>query len=464
MRRLDQTRNTMTQQEARSAEDRDASGSGVKLPQGDDVTKWMRIGIALLVLGMGGFLVWAATAPLDEGVPVPGLITVEAKRKTVQHLTGGIVRKIHVTESQGVREGEVLIELDDTQARANFEFARQTYLALLATESRLIAEQRGAPRIEFHPDLSSPENAAPAQNYLAGQRQLFDTRRGALNGDIGILNESAAGQEESLKGLTAQLASRRSQSGLLQEQLGGTRDLVKEGYLPRNAQLEQERSAAELSAAISELQASIQRTGSAVSELKLRAEQRRREYLREVETQLADVRRDVAANAERLTAAREDLRRTLIHAPADGQVVGLTAFTAGGVIGPGQRLMDIVPVGDALLLEARVPPHLIDRVHAGLPADIHFQGFVSQPQLVVEGSVISVSADLLSDAPGAGQTGMAYYLARVRVTPEGMRKLGRHRMQPGMPADVVIKTGERTLLTYLLKPLLQRLAVSLKES
>jgi protease secretion system membrane fusion protein len=454
----------MTQQEARSAEDRDASGSGVKLPQGDDVTKWMRIGIALLVLGMGGFLVWAATAPLDEGVPVPGLITVEAKRKTVQHLTGGIVRKIHVTESQSVREGEVLIELDDTQARANFEFARQTYLALLATESRLIAEQRGAPRIEFHPDLSSPDNAAPAQRYLAGQRQLFDTRRGALNGDIGILNESAAGQEESLKGLTAQLASRRSQSGLLQEQLGGTRDMVKQGYLPRNAQLEQERAGAELNAVISDLQAGIQRTGRAISELKLRVAQRRQENLREVETQLADVRRDVASNAERLTVAREDLKRALIHAPADGQVVGLTVFTVGGVVGPGQRLMDIVPVGDALLLEARVPPHLIDRVHAGLPADIHFRGFVSQPQLVVEGSVISVSADLLSDAPGAGQPGMAYYLARVRVTPEGMRKLGRHRMQPGMPADVVIKTGERTLLTYLLKPLLQRLAVSLKES
>lgn len=458
----------MTQQEAKqkakSAEGQDASGSVVKPAQGDDVTKWMRIGIALLVLGMGGFFVWAATAPLDEGVPVPGMITVEAKRKTVQHLSGGIVRKIHVTESQSVKVGDVLIELDDTQARANFEFARQTYLALLATEGRLLAEQRGVSRIEFHPDLSSPDNAAPAQNYLAGQRQLFDTRRGALAGDIGILNESAAGQEESLKGLSAQLASRRSQSELLQEQLGGTRDMVKGGYLPRNAQLEQERSVAELNAVISDLQANIQRTGRTISELKLRVAQRRQEYLREVETQLADVRRDVASNAERLTAAREDLKRTLIRAPADGQVVGLAVFTVGGVVGPAQRLMDIVPVGDTLLLEARVPPHLIDRVHAGLPADIHFQGFVSQPQLVVEGSVISVSADLLSDAPGAGQPGMAYYLARVRVTPEGMKKLGRHQMQPGMPADVVIKTGERTMLTYLLKPLLQRLAVSLKES
>ena len=455
----------MTQQEARqeakSAGGQDASGSVVKLALGDDVTKWMRIGVALLVLGMGGFFVWAATAPLDEGVPVPGVITVEAKRKTVQHLTGGIVRKIHVTESQSVKEGDVLIELDDTQVRANFEFVRQTYLALLATEGRLLAEQRGTPRVEFHPDLSNAENAAQAQHYLAGQQRLFDTRRSALNGDIGILNETAAGQEEYLKGLAAQLASRRSQSGLLQEQLGGTRDMVREGYLPRNAQLEQERAAADLDAIIGDLQANIQRTGKTVSELRLRVAQRRQEYLREVETQLADVRRDVATNAERLTAAREDLKRVLIHAPADGQVVGLTVFTIGGVVGPGQRLMDIVPVGDALLLEAKVAPHLIDRVHAGLSADIHFQGFVSQPQLVVEGSVISVSADLLSDP---GQPAASYYLARVRVAPEGMKKLGMHHLQPGMPADVVIKTGERTMLAYLLKPLLQRLAVSLKES
>lgn len=455
-------KNNMAAQEARRIEGPGAPGSDAK-PR-DEVTRWMRIGVALLVLGMGGFFVWAATAPLDEGVPVLGTITVEAKRKTVQHLTGGIVRKIHVTESQSVKEGDVLIELDDTQVRANFEFVRHTYLALLATEGRLLAEQRGASRIEFHPDLLNTDNTTQAQNYLAGQRQLFDTRRGALDGDIGILNETAAGQEESLKGLIAQLASRRSQSGLLQEQLGGTRDMVKEGYLPRNAQLEQERSAAELNVMISDLQANIQRIGKIVSELKLRVAQRRQEYLREVETQLADVRREVASNAERLTSAREDLRRTAIHAPTDGQVVGLSVYTVGGVIGPGQRLMDIVPVGETLVLQAKVPPQLIDSVHAGLKASINFHGFVSQPYMTAEGEVLSVSADLITEVPMPGQPGMPpHYLARVGVTPEGMKKLAGQNMQPGMSADVVINTGERTMLTYLLKPLLGRLAVSLKE-
>jgi len=430
----------------------------------DEVTKWMRIGIALLVLGMGGFVVWATTAPLDEGVPVLGTITVEGKRKTVQHLTGGIVAKINVTESQLVKEGDVLIELDDTQARANFEFVRQTYLALRATEGRLLAEQRGASRIEFHPDLSTPDNAALAQNYIAGQRQLLATRRRALNGDIGILNESAAGQRELLKGLTAQLASRRAQLSLLQEQLGGTRDMVREGYLPRNAQLEQERMLAELNAVASELQAGIQRTTSSVSELKLRAAQRREEYQREVETQLADVRREVASSAERLVSAREELKHTVIPSPADGQVVGLNVSSVAGVITPGQRLMDIVPLGEALVLQAKVPPQLIDSVHAGLKASINFHGFVSQPYLTAEGEVLSVSADLITEVPMPGQPGIPpHYLARVGVTPEGMKKLAGQQLQPGMSADVVINTGERTMLTYLLKPLLGRLAVSMKE-
>jgi len=454
----------MSQQEVRKIEARNSSRDAASPPLADDVTRWIRIGIALLVLGMGGFLVWASTAPLDEGVPVPGVVTVDTKRKTIQHLTGGIIKKMHVKESQLVKAGEVLIELDDTQARANFESLRQTYVALRAQESRLAAEQFSADRIQFHPELAADDNASAARQFITGQQQLFGTRRAALQGDVGILNESAAAQEEYLKGLTAQLASRQSQLRLLQEQLAGTRDLVKEGYLPRNTQLEQERAAAELNATLSDLQANVLRTGRAISELKLRAAQRKQEFLRDVETQLADVKRDVSATYERLVAAREDFRRVMIHSPADGQVVGLTVFTAGAVIGPGQRLMDVVPVGEALVLEAKIPPHLIDRIHEGLPADINFHGFVNQPQLVVDGSVLSLSADLLTDPPGAGQPGMAYYLARVMVTPEGMKKLGTRHLQPGMPADVVIKTGERTLLTYLLKPLQQRLAVALKES
>ena len=446
-----------------SLEKQDPPGKVLSLSVGDDVAKWVRIGIAILVLGVGGFFVWAAMAPLDEGVPVPGVVTVDMKRKAVQHLTGGIVKKMHVQESQLVKGGEVLIELDDTQARANFESLRQTYVALRASEGRLAAEQRGADRIAFHSDLDAGDNAPHAAQFIAAQQRLFESRRAALRGDVAILNESAAAQEESLKGLTAQLGNRRAQLRLLEEQLSGTRDLVKEGYLPRNTQLEQERSAAELDATLSDIQGNIQRTGRTIAELRLRAAQRRQEFLRDAEAQLADVKRDIASTYEKLVAAREDLRRVQIRAPVDGQVVGLSVFTEGGVIGAGQRLMDIVPIGEPLVLEAKVPPHLIDRVHVGLPADLNFHGFVNQPRLVVEGSVVSLSADLLTEPAASGQPVSSYYLARVVVTPQGMKELEGHRMQPGMPADVIIKTGERSLLTYLLRPLLHRIAVALKE-
>ena len=443
--------------------EQDSAGRVVAMAVADDVTKWVRIGIAILVLGGGGFFLWAAMAPLDEGVPVPGVVTVDMKRKAVQHLSGGIVKKIHVRESQLVKSGDVLIELDDTQVNANFESLRQTYVALRASESRLAAEQRGAERITFHPDLSAGDNAAQAAQFVAAQQQLFESRRAALKGDVAILNESAAAQEESLQGLTAQLGNRRTQLRLLEEQLSGTRDLVKEGYLPRNTQLELERNAAELNATLSDIQGNIRRTGRAIAEIRLRATQRRQEFLRDVETQLADVKRDIASTYEKLAAAREDLRRVQIRAPVDGQVVGLSVFTEGGVIGAGQRLMDIVPIGEPLVLEAKVPPHLIDRIHTGLPADVSFHGFVNEPRLVVEGSVVSVSADLLSEPAASGQPVSSYYLARVVVTPQGMKELEAHRMQPGMPADVIIKTGERTLLAYLVRPLLQRIAVALKE-
>ena len=203
------------------------------------------------------------------------------------------------------------------------------------------------------------------------------------------------------------------------------------------------------------------RAVSAVAELRQRALSRKQDYRKEVETQLADVSRQALAEGEKYQAVSNDLERTEIRSPADGQVVGLTAQTVGGVIQAGQKLMDVVPNGAPLMLEVRVPPHMIDRVKAGLPVDVRFASFAHAPQLVVQGEVQSLSNDLLSEQVGG--TVVSYYLARVKVTPEGMKTLGTRRMQPGMQAEVVIKTGERSMLTYLLNPLTKRLAASMKE-
>lgn len=418
-----------------------------------------RIGLWALALGFGGLLLWAGFAPLDEGVPGQGMVAIDTKRKTVQHLTGGLIKEVLVREGDHVKEGQLLIKLDEAVARANFEAARQRYVGLRAMEGRLLAEQRSQAKIVFHPDVVEASQDPQVADMVRTQEQLFGSRRAALQADLQSTEESIQGQQGLIQAYEGMLVNRKNQQSLLAEELSNTRGLVKEGYAPRNRQLELERMASEASSGIVELQGNTIRAKRAVAELRQRAIMRKQEYRKEVEGQLAEVGREVPADAEKYRVAKADLERIDIKSPATGQVVGLAFQTVGGVIGPGQKLMDIVPEDQVLLVEARVPPHLIDRVHKDMPVDVRFSSFAHSPQLVVNGKVASVSADLLTDP----QTGAGYFLARVGVTAEGYKKLGQRQLQPGMPVEVIFLTGERSMLTYLLSPLTKRLAASMKE-
>lgn len=423
-----------------------------------DTSRPARIGLWVLGLGFGGFLLWAGLAPLDEGVPTQGMVTIDTKRKDVQHMSGGLVREVFVREGQFVKKDEPLIRLDDAPVAANFEAVRQHYFTLRAMEGRLAAEQAGQAGITFHADLQGQNNPQLKQT-LNNQQQLFQSRRMALQAEMQAIEESIQGQQASIQGAEGMLKARNSQLEFIQEQLKGVRDLVKEGYATRSQQLDLERLAAEAMGSIADLQGNILRASRAVAEMKLRALQRAQEYRKEVDGGLADVRREVQADAEKFKAVTQEMERTIIRAPAEGQVVGLAVQTVGAVIGPGQKLMDIVPQDERLVLEARVPPHMIDRIHPGLPTDVRFSSFAHSPSLVVQGKVDSISADLITEP----RSGMAYYLGRISITPEGLKELGKRQMQAGMPAEVVIKTGERSVLTYLLHPFLKRMAASLKE-
>jgi protease secretion system membrane fusion protein len=410
--------------------------------------------VALLTL-------WAGLAPLDEGVPTQATVAIDTKRKAVQHLQGGLVREVLVREGDEVKEGQPLMRLDDAVARANFEATRQRYLALRAMESRLLAEQTGRDRIEFGQELREASADPLIARHLATQEQLFNTRRSALRADLQAIEESIRGQEAAIQAYTGMLESRGAQRRLVQEQLGNISGLVKEGYAPRNQQLELERQVSEVTTAMTDLQGNIARSRQSIAELRQRALSRQQDYRKETDGQLAEVAREVQSDEGKFKALRDDLTRTVILSPATGQVVGLMFQTVGGVIPPGQKLMDIVPEKDLLLLEAKIPPHLIDAVQPGLPTDVRFSAFAHSPQLVVEGKVLSVSADLLAEQTPMGM--MSYFLARVQITAEGMKGLGKHQIQPGMPAEVIIRTGERTVLTYLLHPLTRRVASSMKE-
>ena len=426
-----------------------------------DTRRPISIGLTILGVGLAAFLLWAFFAPLDEGVPAAGTVAVESKRKVVQHLTGGIVKKILVKESQEVEAGEPLVLLDDTTSKATFDALREQYYALQAQTDRLHAEAIKADKITFSQALLDAADDPVANQNMVSQRQLFLTRRAALLGELAILEASARTAEEQIRGVEAQARGKKEQLKFVREQLEGSRELAKEGYLPRNRWFEDERLAADLQASTTELQSQVVRATSMAFEAKQRLAQRQRDFQKEVETQYSDYRREAMVAAEKFRAAREDYARTVIKAPVDGYVNGMGAFTEGSVITPAARLMDIVPKDEALILEVKIDPNIIDRVHVGLPVDINMHTFANDPGLVLEGVIESVSPDLIfENNPNIPP----HYLGRVRVTSEGLKKLGSRVLQPGMPAQVMIKTGERTLVQYLLKPLVMRVAASMKEN
>jgi len=436
-------------------------GDEADLRASSDTQSIARKALWVLGLGFGGFLLWAALAPLDEGVPTQGMVTIDTKRKSVQHLTGGIVKDILVREGDVVKEGQVLMRLDEAVSRANYESVRQRYLGLSAMQSRLKAEQTGAGQVSFEKDvLQAASTDAFMAQQVNNQRQLFESRRTGIRADLQAFQESIEGLKAQREAIAAMLGQRQQQLALLKEELSNTRDLVKDGYAPRNRQMELERMVADVQANLADLTGNMTRTARAIAEATQRSLARQSEYRKEVESQMAEVSREVQADAEKYVAQKADLQRIEIRSPTTGQVVGLAVQTLGAVVQPGQKLMDVVPEQQSLVLETHIAPHLIDKVHAGLSADVRFNSFAHSPQLVVQGKVLSVSGDLLTD-PQNPQ--MPYFLARLEVTPEGMKVLGNRQMQPGMPAEVVIKTGERSVLTYLMHPLTKRLAGAMKE-
>ena len=402
---------------------------------------------------------WIALAPLDEGVPAGAQVVVDTRPKPIQHQQGGVVLDILVGEGDRVRAGQTLLRMDTAATAAVHESVRQRYYALRAAQGRLQAERNGLARISWHTDLQPATPNPLAQVHMDNQSALLASRRQALDAELRGLADSQQAQQATLASATAMLASRQQQLGLLREELDNTRPLVQEGYAPRNRLLELQRQLAEADAMIAELKGQRERSQSALAEIGQRRLQRQSEFQRDVHLQLSEVLRDVDAEAQRLRAAEQDMQRTEIRSPVDGHVIGLAVQSPGSVVQPAQKLMDIVPQDEGLLIEARVPPHLADRIRNGQPVDVRFAAFAHTPQLVVQGEVVSVSADAMQD-PQAQTT---FFLARVSLTAQALDVLGERRLIPGLPAEVVFKTGERTLLSYWLHPLSKRLAESMKE-
>lgn len=419
------------------------------------------ISIALigLTVAFGSFLLWALLAPLDEGVVAQGEVTVGSNKKAIQHQYGGTIKEILVVEGSRVKKGQVLIRLNEVQAKANLANVRSEYYTAMALEARLQAERNQADSITFPEELVSMSHLPEVAEQIKTQRELFNARRRTLQSEITILRENIDGMRKYISRLEELQTSVARQMELLNSEMPSLRDLADQGYYPRTKVLEMERVLADLSGRRSEDLGNIIRAKMMMSEYQTKISHRQQEFLQDVETKLSEAQKKLAALKDQYAASLDVLESTEIKAPEDGTVVGLEVHTTGGVIMPGKAIMYIVPADEELIVEAKVRTTDRDRIEEKFKVDLRFPAYGLKTTPVIDGEVLLISADRFTDEV----TKLPYYLCRIQITPEGIRQLGNRNLQPGMPVQVVIKTGERTFMNYLLKPLSDRIAISFKE-
>ncbi|MDH4390030.1 MAG: HlyD family type I secretion periplasmic adaptor subunit [Aquabacterium sp.] len=432
-------------------------GTGV-VPVVMDEARTRRSMVWVITLAFAAFLVWSVTAPLDGGVVVSGSVIVSGNRKAVQHPAGGVVVDILVQEGAMVRQGDVVIRVNPLSSEASLGSVEGEYINALATEARLLAERSGSP-IRWKPELDAFGVTDPrVAEAKALQLQLFNSRREELQNQVRILQEQAASQQAEADGQVKVLAEKRGQLRLVAEEATNTVQLAKEGYVSESRANEVLRAKSSLDADLASLQANVAKTRSSISATQLQIAQLRSVFMKEIDGQLSEIQKTREGMHVRVASLTFDRALTEVRAPASGTVVGLKTSTVGGVISAGQVLMEILPEGGQLIVEAKVPTASIDKVRMGLPADVRFSAFNQTTTPVVPGVVRLVGADKLTDPNGA-----EYYLAQVETTAEGLRLLGENRIQAGMPADIVVKVGERSFMSYLVKPLTDRIAISFKD-
>jgi len=416
-------------------------------------------GVAILLIAVVGFGIWAATAPIGSAVVAQGTIIFEGKRKSVQHLEGGIVGEILAKDGDRVRLGDVLVRLDPTRAQANFAIVESQLNAALALESRLIAERDAAASVVFAPELDQRRGEPKISQLLTLQDRQFRDRRQSIENQVLILNSRVEQFRAEISGFDTQQKNKDVQIKLIEGELVGLKELNAKGWVPITRILALEREAARLRGDRGADVAGIARIQNSINEARLQVIQTRQKFDEDVLAQLRETQNQVADLSARLIAAQDSLTRIDIVAPETGVVQGSKVLTVGGVIMPGQELMQIVPFNDRLQVEAHIQPQDIESVVPGQISELRFTALNLRTTPSIDGTVTLVSADRVVD----DRANIAYYVATVDVPPEQLARLTGHRLQAGMPVDVLIKTGERTFFQYLVNPLTDTIARSFRE-
>jgi HlyD family secretion protein len=431
----------------------------VNAPPRSNTRSVVVVGAAVLALTFGGLGTWMALAPLQTAAIAPGVAKVSGEIKRVQHLEGGIVREILVKDGTHVTEGQVLVQLDDTAAKSTLAGLLSQQRSLMATAARLEAEQKDLDVIVFPKSLSTAAATDPTvAETVASQLKLFNARREALESQLSVLRQRIAQGNAEIVGLRAQVSADDNQTSLLREEIKGLTELFEKGYATKPRLLALRRMDASVMGHRGATLSAIARAEQSNSEYEMRMIDLDNRQKAEIATQLESVRAKLDELAEKIEGTADVLARTKVRAPRTGIVTDLRVHTTGGVIGPGQKLLDIVPDGEPLIIESRVRPDDIDVVHAGLPAQIHLAVYNARNLPLIDGKVLHVSADRMND----DRTGQPYFLARIQAQPESLKQ-ANVELQAGMPAEVMIVTGERTVLSYLTRPLLDSFRRGLKE-
>ena len=422
---------------------------GITVPAEPWTSKVRFFGLLVIVIFFGGFGFWSYFAPLESAAITSGKVTVAGNRRTIQHLEGGIIKKLYIKEGSQVNKGQVLIKLDDTQPLIALQLSRSEVIELSAIEARLIAERDNAKKIEFSNRLLKEYDDPRVRRIMNSQERIFKANTATFDGNVDILKQRVIQLQEQIKGIEAQVKSINQQHKLIMEEVQSVRALEAKKLIERPKLLELMREAAKLEGVrgenLSEISVLKQKIGETKAQILTLVSTRRKETLSE----LRDVQQKLADELEKERSAQDILSRTAIRSPQDGKVVGLKVHTIGGVIKPGDSIMDVVPSKDALVIEARVSPLDIDVVHKGLLARVQLTAYKQRSTPSLEGVVTRVSADIFQDQ----QSGESYYNARISIKPEEMKKLKDVVLYPGMPAQVMIITEKRTPFEYFTQPI-----------
>jgi HlyD family secretion protein len=423
------------------------------------ISKHITLGAAAFFLLFGIIGGWAATTEIAGSVIASGYLVVDSNVKKVQHPTGGVLGELHVRDGDHVKNGHLLARLDETITRANLSIVVKSLDELAARQARLEAERDGVESISFPDELTSRAGHLDIDRIVTGEQKLFEFRRIARRGQTSQLRERVAQLGQEILGLNGQAEAKLEEVALIERELEGVRELWQKKLIPLTKLTALEREAARLKGERNQLIASVAQAKGKITETELQIIQVDQELRSEVSKELREIQGKTAELVERKVAAEDQLKRIDIRAPQDGVVHQLAVHTVGGVINASEPLMLIVPIADQLMVDVKVPPQDIDQIAPGQSAVIRFAAFNQRTTPEINGLVKRIAADITQDQ----KTGIAYYDVRISLPQEELARLGGLKLVPGMPVEGFIKTYERSVISYLLKPLSDQIEKAFRE-